>query len=147
MFVEGMLPTARKRLVAIKHDAPLMAAARLLDGRHFKLVVVCDAAGRMVGVVTRTDIVRQMGHCDGGACAAAAATTMTRDVAFCRPSDHLRHVWSIMTERGLYHIPVVDENHAPLGVINARDALLELLEDSEHQEALLRDYIMGVGYR
>lgn len=146
MFVERMLPTAREHLVTIRHDAPLLAAARLLDGRHFKLVVVCDVAGRMVGVVTRTDIVRQMGRCDGGACATAAATTMTRDVAFCRPSDHLRHVWSIMKERGLYHIPVIDENHAPLGVINARDALLELLEGSEHQETLLRDYVMGIGY-
>lgn len=146
MFVERMLPMAREHLVTIPHDAPLMAAARLLDDHNFKLVVVCDAAGRMVGVVTRADIVRQMGRCNGGACATAAATTMTRDVAFCRPSDHLRDVWSIMKERGLYHIPVIDENRSPLGVINARDALLLLLEGSEYQETLLRDYVMGIGY-
>lgn len=36
IFVEGMLPTARERLVTIRHDAPLMAAARLLDDSHIK---------------------------------------------------------------------------------------------------------------
>ena len=53
----------------------------------------------------------------------------------------------MMKERGLFHVPVVDDNLAPLGVINARDVLLVLLEGSEYEEALLRDYVMGIGYR
>lgn len=147
MFVERLLPLARERLVTISHRAPLMAAARLLDGRHINLVVVCDDAGRMVGVVTKTDIVRQMGQCDGSGCTTAATKMMTTEITSCRPSDSLHHVWSIMKERGLFHVPVVDDNFAPLGVINARDALLVLLEGSEYEEALLRDYVMGIGYR
>ena len=64
------------------------------------------------------------------------------------PGELLLHdVWSIMKERGLLHVPVVGEDSKPLGVINARDAPLALLEDSEYQEALPRDYVMGTGYR
>lgn len=133
--------------MTIRHDAPLMAAARLLDGRHINLVVVCGDAGRMVGVVTKTDIVRQMGRCNGSSYTTAAAVMMSRDVTYCQSSDTLHHVWSIMKEHGLFHIPIVTEDLVPLGVINARDALLVLLEGSEYEEALLRDYVIGIGYR
>jgi CBS domain-containing protein len=53
----------------------------------------------------------------------------------------------MMKERKLLHVPIVSEDFRPLGVINARDALLVLLEGAEHEEALLRDYVMGIGYR
>ena len=79
--------------------------------------------------------------------ARAVSTTMTKDVTYCRPGDLLHDVWTIMKERSLLHVPIVGEDSKPLGVINALDALLSLLEGSEYQEALLRDYVMGIGYR
>ena len=147
MFVERMLPVARERLVTISDDALVQDAAKLLDGRHINLVVACDSSGAMVGVVTKTDVVRQMGRCHGSGCTGAVATVMTKDVTYCRSGDLLHDVWTIMKERSLLHVPIIDENSRPVGVINARDALLALLEGTEHDEALLRDYVMGVGYR
>ena len=133
-FVERMLPVARKRLVTVKDDALLTEAARFLDGGHINLVVVCDKGGAMVGIVTRTDVVHQMSICEGSGCAAVVVgTAMTKDVTFCRTGDLLEDVWSIMKERKLLHVPIVDEDFRPLGVINARDALFVLLEGSEHE--------------
>jgi CBS domain-containing protein len=146
ILVEKIIPVARERLVTVRDDALLTEAARFLDGRHINLVVVCDRGDAMVGVITRTDVIRQMGLCQGCGCTAAAATVMTKDVIYCRPGDSLEDVWSIMKERKLLHVPVVDDDLRPLGVINARDALLVLLEGSEHEETLLRDYVMGIGY-
>jgi CBS domain-containing protein len=145
--VEKIMPVARERLVTVSDDAPLTEAAKFLDGRHINLVVVCDKHGAMAGVVTRTDIVRQMSLCMGCGCTAPAAAVMTKDVFSCRPDDSLQDVWSIMKERKLLHVPIVGEDLRPLGVINARDALLVLLEGVEYEEALLRDYVMGIGYR
>jgi hypothetical protein len=34
-----------------------------------------------------------------------------------------------------------------LGVVNARDGLRVLLAAGNHEEALLRNYVMGVGYQ
>jgi CBS domain-containing protein len=143
MFVEGILPVARERLVTVRDNALLTTAARLLNDRHTNLVVACDNAGAMAGVVTKTDVVRQISHCRGSGCTAAVATVMTKNVTYCRPGDLLQDVWTIMKERGLLHVPIVGEDSKPLGVINARDALVALLEGSEYQEALLRDYVMG----
>lgn len=147
MFVEGILPVARERLVTVRDNALLTTAARLLNDRHANLVVACDNAGAMAGVVTKTDVVRQISHCRGSGCTAAVATVMTKNVTYCRPGDLLQDVWTIMKERGLLHVPIVGEDSKPLGVINARDALVALLEGSEYQEALLRDYVMGIGYQ
>ena len=133
--------------MTVRDDAPLTEAAKFLDGRHINLVVVCDKRGAMAGVITRTDVVRQMSLCQGCGCTAAAASVMTKDVVHCRPGDLLQDVWSIMKERKLLHVPVVGEDMRPLGVINARDALLLLLEGSEYEASLLRDYVMGIGYR
>jgi CBS domain-containing protein len=146
MFVERMLPAARKRLVTIGDDAPLIDAATLLRDPRTDLVVVCSSDQLLAGIITKTDIVRQISHCQGFGCTTAASTVMTRTVILCHPGDPLHNVWSLMKEHGLKNIPVVDQDSRPIGVLNARDALDALLEEAEHEEVLLREYVMCVGY-
>lgn len=147
MLAEQMLLRARERLATVGTGAPVREAAYLMSKPHTDLVVVCDPGGCMVGVLTKTDVVRQMGHCDGGSCTARVDTIMTRDVTSCRLDNVLHDVWAVMKERGLQRIPVVDEDEKPVGIVYARDALQHLLGASESDERLLRDYVMGVGYR
>lgn len=147
MAVERMLPIAHNRLVTIRDDAPLIEAATLLRDLDRDLVVVCNSDGLLVGVITKTDVVRQISHCNGAGCMTAASSVMTRTVVLCRPDDRLNEVWSVMKERHLKHVPIVDQEVRPLGVLNARDALEALLEEVEYEEVLLRDYVMCVGYR
>ena len=147
MFVERMLPVARDRLVTISGDAPLIEAAIHLRDLDSDLVVVCNSDGLLAGVITKTDVVRQISRCSGAACMTAASSVMTRTVVLCRPDDSLNEVWSVMKERHLKHMPIVDQDVRPLGVLNARDALEALLEDVEYEGELLRDYVMCVGYR
>ncbi len=77
----------------------------------------------------------------------AASSVMTRNVVVCHSIDMLPQVWSTMRERGLKNIPITDQEGRPLGVPNARDALQVLLREAQHEESLLRDYVMGAGYR
>ncbi|HVB82463.1 MAG TPA: CBS domain-containing protein [Candidatus Binataceae bacterium] len=146
MLVERMLPAARNRLVTIRDDAPLIDAATLLRDLDSDLVVVCNSDELLVGVITKTDVVRQISHCHGSGCITAASNVMTRTVILCRSGDPLREVWSVMKERRLKNVPIVDQDVRPLGVLNARDALEALLEEVEHEEILLREYVMCVGY-
>lgn len=146
MFVQELLNEARKRLITIEIDALLIDAATALSKPHIELVVVCDPDGKAVGVLTKADIVRRISHCEGTACRAAAATAMTREPVSCRPDDPLSGVWSKMKHHGLRHIPIIDAQSHPLGILNARDTLNALLTDSTHETELLRDYVMSVGY-
>jgi CBS domain-containing protein len=140
-----MLPTARKRLVTIGDDSPLIDAAKLLREPH-TVLVVCSCDELLAGVITKTDLVRAISHGQEAGCTAAASTVMTRTVVLCHPNDLLHDIWSTMKERGLKNIPLVDQDSRPIGVLNARDALEVLLDEAEYEEGLLRDYVMCVGY-
>lgn len=144
--VESVLPAARGRLATLGASSRLVEAAALLSGPERNLVVINDASGRMAGVVTRTDIVARISRCTGSTCTVPVEQVMTRDVLSCRPDDWLEDVWREFNRRRLKNIPVIDDAGIPLGILNVRDALEALLEDVQHEEQLLRDYVMGVGY-
>lgn len=146
MFVQQMLVTARERLVQVEVHALVKTVATIMAQPHTDLVVVCDG-NILAGVVTKTDLVAQMGRCNGGACTARIETVMTREVVSCRPNDLLADLWAVMKARGLQRIPVIDPSRTPVGVIYARDALQNMLGEVENEDQLLRDYIGGVGYR
>jgi len=146
MFVERMLPAARKRLVTIKDDAPVIEAAKLLLDCHAELLVVCGNDELVAGVITKTDVVRQMSVCQGSGCTMASSSIMRRTVVHCQPTDVLQNVWSVMKDRGLKNLPILDRDLRPIGVLNARDALEVLREEVEYEEVLLRDYVMCVGW-
>lgn len=146
MFVERMLPAARKRLVTIEDDVPVIEVAKLLLDCHTDLLVVRGGDELLAGVITKTDVVRQMSLCQGSGCTMAASSVMTRTVVHCQPNDLLSNVWSIMKDRGLKNLPVLDQDARPIGVLNARDALEVLREEVEYEEVLLRDYVMCVGW-
>jgi len=147
MLAEQMLSRAREPLITIDAAAPVKAAAVLMSRPHTDLLVVCGEDGLLVGVLTKTDIVGQIGRCIGSGCTFRVDTIMTRGVVSCRPNESLEGIWSTMKSRGLERIPILDEARRPVGIIYARDALQCLLNGVESDERLPRDYVMDVGYQ
>lgn len=146
MFVQSILPAARDRLVTLDDSALLTKAAQLL-GSGTDILAVCGEDGSLVGVITKTDVVDQIGSCEGASCCRPAAIVMTKDIMLCHPEDGLAELWSRMKEKALKNVPCVDAEARPIGMINARDLLQALLKESAYEESLMRDYVMGVGYR
>ena len=144
--VERILPAGRKRLITIRDEAALMDAAKFLREPDVDLVVVCNADELMVGVISKTDIVRQFSQRRESDGATAASTVMTRTVVSFCPDDLLHNVWTTMKHRRLKNVPILDPEYRPIGVLNARDVLEALLEEAEHEEMLLRDYVMSIGH-
>ncbi|HEU4659912.1 MAG TPA: CBS domain-containing protein [Pseudolabrys sp.] len=146
MLIENLLPQVRQRLVTVLDGVSLIEAAKLLRVGT-DIVLVCDAAGILAGVITKTDVVSQISHCQGASCVTPVSLVMTRSVITCDRRDSLHGVWMVMKQRQLKNIPVIDSETKPIGVLNARDALDALLGEVENEEVLLRDYVMGVGYQ
>lgn len=146
MLIKRFLPTARRRMCCIEAGAALLQAARLLE-RDNDMLVVRNSDGRMAGVLTKSDAVRQIGICTGASCTAPVIEAMTRDVTTAVPEGQLGDVWDMMKARGLKNIPVIDADRKPLGVLNARDVLQNLWQEVQHEEDLLFNYVMNVGYR
>lgn len=144
--VEHLLPAAHGCLLAVSDSSALIVTAALMRDQHRDLVVVCDSSGRLAGVVTKSDVVRQISQCAGAGCTTSISAVMSQAVVTCRAGDLLQEAWSVMKERHLKNIPIIDQGFHPIGVLNARDALEAFLEETKHEERLLRDYVTCVGY-
>ena len=147
VLVRSIGAVTRRRLATVDADAPLPDAARLLSGTPISLVIVCGADGAVAGVISKTDVVRVFGRNAQTACTMSSAQVMTRDVVSCRSDDRVEDVLRMMGERRLVHVPVLEANSRPAGVMEARDALRALMERASDEIWHLRDYIMGAGYR
>jgi CBS domain-containing protein len=146
MLVKDVSEAARARPLTVAVDARLIEAAKLLT-LGTDIVLALDGEGLVQGVVTKTDVVRQISSCQGAACHAPVSSVMTRDVVLCQEADRLQDVSERMKARHLKNIPVVDGEGRPVAVLTARAVLRLLLGAVEHEEAQLVDYVKGIGYR
>lgn len=147
MQVRQLLDEARKRLATVGADAPVVDVAALLSNQSTPLVVVCDDDGVAIGVVTRTAIV-ELFRCGGERLfTMPAARVMTRPFFSCAEEQPLEDLWKELGTRSLRCAPLLDSTGRPLGVAHARDVARPLLESVTYEELLLKDYVLGIGYR
>lgn len=109
--------------VSISEHAAIIDAASVLSNREFSALAVINDAGRPVGVVSRTDIVRRE--------AKPSRTTdvreiMTATVVSVRPEDPAWEVIAKMTALKLHRLFVVDRTGVLVGVISAFDVVRKL---------------------
>ncbi len=147
LLVSGIEAIARSRLLTVATDALLVEVATLLSGAQISVVIVCDAAGAALGIITETTLVRRLGLGQADFFTTQARDVMTTDFTACAPEDLLSDVLAMMHTRGLIHVLLLRSDRHALGVLNARDGLRALLAAGNHEEALLRNYVMGIGYQ
>jgi CBS domain-containing protein len=147
LLVNGIEAVARSRLLTVAANSLLVEVAALLSSAQISVVVVCDAAGAPLGTITETLLIRRLGLGQADFFTTHAGDVMTRGFVACAPEDLLSDVLATMHARGLIHVLVVDSGNKLLGVVNARDGLRALLAAGNHEETLLRNYVMGIGYQ
>jgi CBS domain-containing protein len=147
LLVSSIEAVARSRLLTVAADSLLVEVAALLSSAQISVVVVCDAAGAPLGVITETVLVRRLGLGQADFFTTGAGEVMAREFVACAPEDLLSDVLAMMHARGWIHVLLVGADGRLLGIVNARDGLRALLAAGNHEEALLRNYVMGIGYQ
>ena len=146
-MIQHILEDARRRLAILGRDSTVVDAAAILADSNRPLVVVCDADGVAVGVVSRMDIVREFGRSRDAAVETNVDGIMTAEFFGCREDQPLNEMWSNLNAKGLRCAPLLDDSGRPLGVVHARDIARALIDEVTHEELSLRDYVLGIGYR
>jgi CBS domain-containing protein len=147
MLIHHILKSAQRRLAVLSREASMVDAAEILANPDTPLVVVCDDSGVAVGVVSSTDIVKAFSRARGEAPHVNAEDIMTRLIFSCDADQTLQSVWTSMSAHSLRCAPVLDADRKPRGVVHAREIVLALLDEVTHEELLLRDYVLGIGYQ
>ena len=147
VLVQHILDAARERLAVLNREASVADVARILANPTTPLVVVCDEGGIAVGVISRTDIVKVIAGARVDAFATNAGAIMSGSILSCHIDQTLQRVWEIMSARSFRCAPILDNDGRPQGVVHARDLASALLNEVTYEEALLRDYGLGIGYQ
>lgn len=147
LLVSSMQALAHSRLLTVPANCLLVDVAALLSSAQISVVAVCDAEGAPLGIVTESMLIKRLGLGLADFFTTHASEVMSRAYVSCAPDDLLSDVLAKMHELGLIHVLLVGASGKVLGVLNARDGLRALLAAGNHEEALLRSYVMGIGYQ
>ena len=139
MTVRAILDTKGHTVQGVEPDATLFSAVKILGGRKIGAVLVMSK-GRIEGILSERDIVRVLGERGPGVLDEPVSTVMTRKVISCKQSDTVAAIMEMMTLGKFRHLPVVEGDRV-VGVISIGDVVKWRVQEYEHEQEALRDYI------
>jgi CBS domain-containing protein len=145
MLVKHILGVKGREIIAIASDASLSDAASLLARRRIGAVIVRDAKGALVGILSERDVVRAVAAENAGALTRPVSAYMTREVATCCEDDSIDALMEMMTHGRFRHVPVVHDRDGLLGIVSIGDVVKSRIEETVREAATLRDYISAAG--
>ncbi|WP_175774277.1 HPP family protein [Burkholderia anthina] len=137
-----------KNAIEVAASTSVPAALTLLDRHRVKALPVVDGDDRLIGIVTRADLTRQLRRPTPlwqrlsarlpqsfGGQPASVATVMTRDVASVPQTMPITALVPLFTHSGHHHIPVVDASRRLVGIITQTDLVTGLYQQTQMLEA------------
>lgn len=140
MSVAAILRGKPERLIGLPETQSLAEAAKLLTQERIGALLIRNAAGEMIGILSERDIVRAVARDGAGVLERPVSIMMTRDVICCAPQDSVADVMGMMTDRRFRHLPV-KHNGKLIGMISIGDVVKARVEEAEGEAAQLREYI------
>ncbi len=132
---------SRQEVYAIPEDTTVHDAARYLRDRGVRAVGVLDAAERLVGVVSQSDISDKVAAENKCPAWMHVSEIMTRALVTVSPDIPLDECLRRMEKHGIYHLLVVDESDRFRGMISVTDLLQAITLDEKARADMLEAFI------
>lgn len=139
MKVDQILQAKGAEVFTISYDAAISDAVGVLHDRNIGAVVV-ETGGKVAGILSERDIVRQLKREGAAVLQRSVADCMTRNVFTCTREATIDEVMEQMTDRRIRHMPVV-ENGALVGLVSIGDVVKLKIRHVEQEAQALKEYI------
>ena len=93
------------------------------------------------GVITEQDFTRRVLLNDLNTDTTKVGEVMSSEVSVIEPQKSVTEGMAIMTEKRIRHLPVIDSNHALIGIISIGDLVKEVIAEQEALIVQLEQYI------
>ncbi|MEM0378142.1 MAG: CBS domain-containing protein [Thermosphaera sp.] len=108
--------------VTAEETTPIEEVAKKMFEHDVSSVLVVDSAGRLVGIVTEKDIVGALAIGKIGS-SIPVARFMKENPITVNPDTPLDEILEKMRRFNIRHLPVVDKDGKPVGMVTQRDLL------------------------
>ena len=129
-----------KSILKISSSGSIAQAATLLADNKVGALLVEDAEGQIVGILSERDIVGGMGPHGADLHDVHVSELMTADLIRCKPSDTVLQAMAMMTDRRFRHLPVFDEEEL-VGFISIGDLVKCRIAEVQLEAEAMRQYI------
>lgn len=140
--VRDMLAQKGRAVWSIQPDASVFDALQLMADKNIGAVLVVDAQGSLVGILSERDYARKVVLRGVASRDTPVAAIMTEEVVCIPPDTGLEACMALMTERHIRHLPVT-EGGRPIGIVSIGDLGRALIENQGFVIAQLEQYITG----
>jgi len=135
------LIASRKEIFSINDEATVHDAARYLRERKVRSAGVCNKDGKLVGVVSQSDISDKVAAENKCPAWMRVSEIMTPELVTVPPEAPLDACLQLMEKFGIYHLLVVDDKSRFHGMISVTDLLSVIASDEKARADLLEDMI------
>ncbi len=132
MKIRDLLKIKNRPVITVGPNETVTAAIQKLVDYDRGSISVCNDKGELVGIITERDIVRKCFARSAAITSTKVRDVMTEQVAVAIPEDNTGYVISVMKQKRIRHIPIV-ENQKVVGMISMRDLLDTQLDQTEAQ--------------
>lgn len=140
--VGDILSAKGDAVFSVRPQATLGDAVVELRDRRVGALIVTDAQGALVGILSERDIVRKLADTPGQTLPQKVSDVMTTSVVTCAPSDPLITVLKQMSAGRFRHMPVVEDDRL-MGMVTIGDVINHRLTQLEQEALHLKQLIVG----
>lgn len=141
MGIAAILRDKGGDVACVAPDMRVSEIVRLLTDRRIGAVLVIEGES-VVGVVSERDIVRCLANHGAESLNLAARDVMTAPVITISPAESVPQAMSMMTDRRIRHLPVLDSGRL-VGLVSIGDLVKRRIDEAEREAGMLKDYISG----
>lgn len=145
MTIAAILKHKGGNVVSVGPHDEAETIARILSAHRIGAVLVRDAAGDVLGIVSERDIVRCLAAKGGNAVHLPAAELMTRVLHTATPRTRISEALELMTDRRVRHLPVLDDDGGLIGMVSIGDLVKARIDEAVHEAQTLREYVETAG--
>ena len=142
MKVRSITKNKGKPVIGLTPADSLDKAVTLMMEHHIGSLVVTDANGDLVGIMSERDLLNILHQKHAMWTPLTVADAMTPDPFICEPDNTLEEVMNIMVDNNVRHLPVLYKGKLE-GMLSITDIVEELLKKAKFENKLLKNYIQN----
>lgn len=132
---------SRREVFSIPEEASVHQGAQYLREKQVRAVGVLDSAGRLIGVVSQSDISDKVAAENKCPAWMKVGEIMSRELISVGLEMTLEDCLALMDKHGVYHLLVMDGRNNFRGMVSVSDLLRVLATDHKERADLLQAFI------
>lgn len=132
---------SRTEVFSVSDDTTVHDAARYLRDKGVRAVGVLDKKGKLVGVLSQSDISDKVAAENKPPAWMRVTEIMSTDLISASPETTIEDCRQLMDKHGIFHLVVLDEKGTYRGMISVTDLLKVMVADQKARADFLESYI------